>query len=238
MLFYTARDGDNHLKLQLHRVGLDGKGDVRLTDPAFHHTVAACGGGRGWRRGTRRRRRPGRLRDLAGQQVLPRHLSDAQHAAGDTHRRCGRQGRGRARQERPDEVQRARAEEGRDVHLQGRRRQDDAARADPVSVELRSGAEVPGARAGVWRPGVGRQHGPRDVRDAERDRRVRLPHRQPRLARRPGDGQAHARLDLSEARSGRDGRHGRGRQGAWPAGPTSIGRASACTARRTAATRR
>jgi dipeptidyl-peptidase-4 len=45
VLFYTARDGDNHLKLQLHRVGLDGKGDVRLTDPAFHHTVGACGGG-------------------------------------------------------------------------------------------------------------------------------------------------------------------------------------------------
>jgi dipeptidyl-peptidase-4 len=41
-LFYTARDGDNPLKLQLHRVGLDGVGDRRLTDPAFHHTVAAC----------------------------------------------------------------------------------------------------------------------------------------------------------------------------------------------------
>jgi dipeptidyl-peptidase-4 len=53
-VFYTARDGDNHLKLQLHRVGLDGKGDVRLTDPAFHHIVGSCmagapagGGGRG-----------------------------------------------------------------------------------------------------------------------------------------------------------------------------------------------
>ncbi len=42
VLFYTARDGDNHLKLQLHRVGLDGKGDERLTDPAFHHTVGSC----------------------------------------------------------------------------------------------------------------------------------------------------------------------------------------------------
>jgi dipeptidyl-peptidase-4 len=41
-LFYTARDGDNPLKLQLHRVGLDGKGDRRLTDPAFHHTVGNC----------------------------------------------------------------------------------------------------------------------------------------------------------------------------------------------------
>lgn len=37
--FYTARDGDNPLKLQLHRVGLDGSGDRRLTDPAFTHTV-------------------------------------------------------------------------------------------------------------------------------------------------------------------------------------------------------
>ena len=42
LLFYMARDGDNHLKPQLHRVGLDGKGDVRLTDPAFHHTVGSC----------------------------------------------------------------------------------------------------------------------------------------------------------------------------------------------------
>jgi dipeptidyl-peptidase 4 len=42
LLFYMARDGDNPLKLQLHRVGLDGKNDRRLTDPAFHHTVGNC----------------------------------------------------------------------------------------------------------------------------------------------------------------------------------------------------
>jgi dipeptidyl-peptidase 4 len=42
VVFYTARDGDNHLKLQLHRVGLDGTGDVRLTDPKFHHTIGSC----------------------------------------------------------------------------------------------------------------------------------------------------------------------------------------------------
>jgi dipeptidyl-peptidase-4 len=39
------------MKMQLHRVGLDGKGDVRLTDPAFTHAVGNCnpgaGGGRG-----------------------------------------------------------------------------------------------------------------------------------------------------------------------------------------------
>jgi dipeptidyl-peptidase 4 len=38
-LYYMGRDGDNHMKLQLHRVGLDGKGDKRLTDPAFNHNV-------------------------------------------------------------------------------------------------------------------------------------------------------------------------------------------------------
>jgi len=38
-VFYTARSGDNYMKVQLHRVGMDGRGDVRLTDPAFHHRV-------------------------------------------------------------------------------------------------------------------------------------------------------------------------------------------------------
>ena len=45
VLYYMARDGDNHMKLQLHRVGLDGKGDKRLTDPAFNHTVDVAPGG-------------------------------------------------------------------------------------------------------------------------------------------------------------------------------------------------
>jgi len=42
VLFLMARDGDNPLKLQLHRVGLDGRSDVRLTDPAFNHSVGNC----------------------------------------------------------------------------------------------------------------------------------------------------------------------------------------------------
>ena len=83
VVFYTARDGDNHLKLQLHRVGLDGKGDVRLTDPAFHHTVGSCMAGAAGRRRARRLWRAGGVRHLARQQVLPRHLSDSRHAAGD-----------------------------------------------------------------------------------------------------------------------------------------------------------
>ena len=39
MVWYTARDGDNPMKVQLHRIGLNGKGDRRLTDPAFNHAV-------------------------------------------------------------------------------------------------------------------------------------------------------------------------------------------------------
>jgi dipeptidyl-peptidase-4 len=38
-LWYMARSGDNYMKLQLHRVGLNGKGDRRITDPAFTHSV-------------------------------------------------------------------------------------------------------------------------------------------------------------------------------------------------------
>jgi dipeptidyl-peptidase-4 len=45
-LWYMARDGDNHMKLQLHRVGLNGKGDQRLTDPAFNHSVSIAPDGR------------------------------------------------------------------------------------------------------------------------------------------------------------------------------------------------
>jgi dipeptidyl-peptidase-4 len=38
-LWYMARDGDNYMKTQLHRVGLDGRNDRRITDPAFTHQV-------------------------------------------------------------------------------------------------------------------------------------------------------------------------------------------------------
>jgi len=38
-VWYTARSGDNHMKLQLHRVRLNGRDDVRLTDPQFNHRV-------------------------------------------------------------------------------------------------------------------------------------------------------------------------------------------------------
>ena len=49
---------------------------------------------------------------------------------------------------------------------------------------------------------------------AEPARRVRVPDREPRLARRAGPRQAHPGRDLPEARAGGNGRHGGGRQGA------------------------
>ena len=45
-LWYYARTGDNFMKWQLHRVGLDGTGDKRLTDPTLHHTVSVAPDGK------------------------------------------------------------------------------------------------------------------------------------------------------------------------------------------------
>jgi len=44
--YYTAHSGDNPLKIQLHCVGLNGRGERRLTDPAFHHLVDVSPDGR------------------------------------------------------------------------------------------------------------------------------------------------------------------------------------------------
>ncbi len=166
LIFYTARDGDNFLKLQLHRVGLDGKGDVRLTDPAFTHSVGRLHGPRGRcpRRARRRRRRV--VRDFARQQALRRCVSDPQHPAGHSPRGQRREGRRGTRGERSDEVQPTRPQEGRAIHLQSRRRQDDAVRDDPIPFELRSDEEVPGDRQRLRRSGVRRHE--RGVRPAER----------------------------------------------------------------------
>lgn len=45
-LYYMARDGANHMMMQLHCVGLDGKKDVRLTDPAMNHSVSLSPNGK------------------------------------------------------------------------------------------------------------------------------------------------------------------------------------------------
>ncbi|MFT5215713.1 MAG: dipeptidyl-peptidase-4 [Glaciecola sp.] len=45
-LYYEARSGDNHMKMQLHRVNFDGTKDVRLTDPAYNHSVTISPNGK------------------------------------------------------------------------------------------------------------------------------------------------------------------------------------------------
>lgn len=45
-LYYMARSGENHMKMQLHRVGLDGKKDTRMTDPAYNHSVSLSPNGK------------------------------------------------------------------------------------------------------------------------------------------------------------------------------------------------
>lgn len=39
LLWYTARSGDTPMKIQLHRVTLDGRNDMRLTHPRLNHRV-------------------------------------------------------------------------------------------------------------------------------------------------------------------------------------------------------
>jgi len=45
-LWYTARSGDNHMLVQLHRVRLDGTGGKRLTDPKLTHRVVVAPDGK------------------------------------------------------------------------------------------------------------------------------------------------------------------------------------------------
>ncbi|MDT0551958.1 S9 family peptidase [Urechidicola vernalis] len=40
VVYYLARSGDNHMKMQLHSVKFDGSKDKRLTDPALNNTVS------------------------------------------------------------------------------------------------------------------------------------------------------------------------------------------------------
>ena len=45
-VYYMARSGENHMKMQLHRVKLDGTKDTRLTDPAYNHSVSIAPDGK------------------------------------------------------------------------------------------------------------------------------------------------------------------------------------------------
>ena len=156
------------MKLQLHRVGLDGKGDVRLTDPAFHHTVGPWGG------------------------VSPdsKHFVDVYQ----THDTPPARARGRANGKVVAELAKSDLTKFDALGLKKAEMFTYKAADGKTTlhgliqfpVELRSGEEVSGARARVRRPGVGQQHRARDVRHAERAHRVRLPGGQARLARGAG----------------------------------------------------
>ncbi len=209
------------MKLQLHRVGLDGTDDRRLTDPAFNHTVDLVArrqvrSSTSPRRTTRRRSRAGRRRH-GGKPIAELAKSDLSASWN----RCGRRGRTRCSP--------ILAADGK-TPLYG---------SIEFPVELRSVEEVPGADAGVRRSGVGQQHADRDVpAPPSADRRIRLPRREPPLARLAGHGQADARRALPQARPDRDRRHGRRASRRSGTGRTSTRITSGSTARPMAATAR
>ena len=218
VLFYTARDGDDYLKLQLHRVGLDGTHDIRLTDPAFYHSVGSCGTVSG-----RRSSRVGGRSTSCGISEDNRYFVDVYQThdvrSGDAgRRRRERSGRRRARRERPGALQEAGLSHSRDVHLQVGGREHATARPRPVSVELRSFTALSRAGQRLRRAGVVRLHCARDVRPAESDRGVRLPRDHTRLARRPRPRQAHSGRDLPKTGTGGDRRHGGGSEVAMEPG--------------------
>ncbi len=209
VMFYTARDGDNPLKLQLHRVGLDGRGDVRLTDPKFHHTVGSCmpaaAGGRG-------RGGAGSCGIAAGN----RHFVDVYQThntppatrvvdavSGKTVAEVVASDLTKFEQLglKKAEMFTFRAADGQTT-LHGLIQFPstfDPSRKYPVLVQVYGGPASAGntARETFVTPSPLTEY--------------RLPRRQCRLARRAGPRQAPARSDLPEARAGRDRRHGRRR---------------------------
>ena len=207
VVFYTARDGDNLLKLQLHRVGLDGTGDRRLTDPAFHHTIGGCIPNLG--------SRPEQPAVFAPCSVAPDngHFIDI-YQTHDTPPATrvvdATSGAVVADVVKSDttKFQALGLKKAETVHVHGRGRPHVAARAAAFPDHVRSGEALSAARLGLRRPGVFEQHRARNIRDAEFAYRVRIPVRDARLPRHCRSRQAHARQSVHEARSDRNGRHG------------------------------
>ena len=78
VMYYMARDGDNHMKMQLHRVRLDGTRDTRLTDPRFHHVVTLSPDGRNFVDVAQTHDQPPvtRVMDMSGRMVAELARSD------------------------------------------------------------------------------------------------------------------------------------------------------------------
>ncbi|RYG31376.1 MAG: S9 family peptidase, partial [Burkholderiales bacterium] len=77
-LWYTARSGDNHMLVQLHRVRLNGQNDTRLTDRAFTHRTDISPDGKYFVDVEQTHDKPpvSRLRDFNGRQVAEIATSD------------------------------------------------------------------------------------------------------------------------------------------------------------------
>ena len=213
-LYYMARDGDNHMKLQLHRVGLDGKGDRRLTDPTVNHSVTFSPDGKHFVDVVQTHDKAPRtvIATADGKQVAEIASSDV-----SKYQQLGLRATGA-------------------LHVRCRGWQDAAAWNAARALELRLDEEVSGARVGVRR--AGDQWRTRDVLDAIGVDGVRVHRRVDRLAQRRRSRQAVPRRDLPKARHRRDRRSGRGREVVLGPARTSIAIASASTAHRTAAMRR
>ena len=78
-VWYMARSGDNYMKLQLHRVRLNGREDTRLTDPALTHKVEVSPDGKFFVDVEQAHDKPPvtRLRDFNGRLIAEVAASDA-----------------------------------------------------------------------------------------------------------------------------------------------------------------
>ena len=131
-LWYTARDGDNFMKVQLHKVGARRQG----RSPPDRSGVQPPG------------------RRLARRQVLHRRGADARQGAGVEPGGCrDRQGdRGAGEERRLARWSSAASARPRSITLPRRRRKDAAVRRDLVPDQLRPEQEVSDAHVGVRRP--------------------------------------------------------------------------------------
>ena len=188
-MFYMARDGDNYMKMQLHRVGLDGKGDVRLTDPKFTTASAPArrrGGGR-----RRRARRPGGRRRAAFRPTTSTSSTSTRRTISRRRRRLvtrpARWWRELAKSDMT-KIRPARPQEGRELHATrpptARRRSTARSASRRTSIRRRSTRR--------WRPSTAvRRCGStsENFTAPNAETRVRLPHDPGELALGAGLGQ-------------------------------------------------
>ena len=203
-MFYMARDGDNWMKMQLHRVDLDGTGDVRLTDPAFNHSVGACTSATSGRGAAAAPPGAGGLRHLGRQPLLRGRLPGLRSAAVQPARGHERKGCRRGCNRRGHAEDRGAPSSSRISRPTAGRRSTDRFSFRPRSIRQRSGRRWCRSTAVRRRPATCR---PRTTRRRRRWRSTASSWSR-WVAVGAGAGQARPRSGLHEARDRRDGRHG------------------------------